>query len=103
MDCLNCTFDECINDELSIEEYKDKSFDNILGLNDVPKEVLWNRKSTADYDARNREKKREYARQYYQRNKEKKKQQVKKWQEENYNYILLYQKELRKKKAGVSA
>jgi hypothetical protein len=89
---------DCINDELDITEYRDKTLDDDLGLNDVPKEVIWNRNSTADYDARHREKKREYARLYYQKNKEKKKKQVKEWQMQNYQYLLLYQKENRAKK-----
>lgn len=97
-DCQKCPFPDCVNDDFTISDYKDKSIDGILDVHPVTKEQLWNRKSTADYDARNREKKREYARNYYQKHKDKKKLKVREWQEQNYNYLLLYQKEWRTKK-----
>lgn len=96
-DCFNCLHHECINDELSLSEYKEDVIHD-LRLENEPIAKIRNRESTSRYDAKNREKKREYARQYYLRNKEKKKKQVKEWQQENHDYILLYQKELRKKK-----
>lgn len=79
-----------------MEEYRSKEIDN---LNNPPdKKVIANRKSTAKYDAANRDKKRAGTKKNYDSNPEKKKDQVKEWQKQNYQYLLLYQKEWRAKK-----
>lgn len=78
LDCFNCPYDDCINDELSLDEYKED-----INPRDIPKEVRMARERANRYARKNRQANRERSTRHYHENKEKYKEQATEWQKEN--------------------
>jgi hypothetical protein len=112
-DCFNCPYPDCINDELSLEEYKED-----INPQEIPDSVKKARARANRYAKKNRVANRERSIKHYYANKEKYNQQAAEWQRENrertnamareryhknIEYRRQYQREYRaRKKAEVS-
>ena len=76
MDCFNCEFDDCINDRLEVEDFKNS-------IDEVPKEIKRKREIANKYASNNREKNRIYALNYYYQHKEEQNQRSREYAKEN--------------------
>jgi hypothetical protein len=76
--CENCPYPDCINDDLSLEEYRED-----INPIEVPREVRMARERANRYARKNRQANRERSLKHYYANKEKYKEQATKWQREN--------------------
>ena len=96
-DCFNCTYDDCIVDDLVHADYlAEKDLDAFAGVNE-PKESLHRRKYKKKYREEHIEQDREYQRKYYQEHAEHKKEATRKWTRENKERAAAYGKEYRAK------
>lgn len=71
LDCFNCPYDDCINDELSVNEYKED-----INPQEIPREVRMARVRANKYARKNRQANRERSIKHYYVNKEKYKEQA---------------------------
>lgn len=78
MDCFNCRFSDCVNDNLTAEEYRE----DVLPK-EIPESVKKARIRANRYARKHRNENRERSRKHYQENKEKYIAQATKWQREN--------------------
>lgn len=78
MNCFNCQYQDCINDDLSLEEYKE----DILP-EEVPESVKKARIRANRYARNHRAENRERSIRHYQNNKEKYNMKAAEWQKEN--------------------
>ena len=70
-DCFHCPYEDCINDELLLEDYQvEKEIDLLSGAREykTPKAI---RASNKKYREENKEKVAAYSKKYYEENKEK--------------------------------
>lgn len=78
LDCFNCPYPDCVNDDLSLEEYRED-----INPQEVPREVRMARERANRYAIKNRQANRERSIKHYYANKEKYNQQATEWQREN--------------------
>lgn len=89
MDCLNCKHDDCINDELALDDFKfSKTLDRYNSETNFEKDKL--REKRFNRNSHNRAKNREYAKKYYKNNSGRVIKYVRKWQIENREYWNTY-------------
>ena len=80
--CANCKFDDCINDELTAEEYAE----DVVGA-EIPRNVLLARERANRYARKHREENRQRSIEHYYQNKEKYNDQVKQYAKDNKGRI----------------
>lgn len=94
LDCANCKFDDCINDKLTLDDFKRSD--------ELDKEITITTTYRWIRSEERRELDRIYARQYNKEHEEQVKQVTKKWREENRARINAYKREwIRKRKLAV--
>lgn len=80
-DCFNCIQEDCINDEITTEDYqRSEYFDKNLNITEKQR---YHRRKTKEYYKQNRNTVIEKKKQYYQENREKEIDRVSKWVKEN--------------------
>ena len=89
-DCFNCVYDDCINDSLTYNDYKQSK-----ALDKESKQVAG--KVAETYYERNKERIRMQCKQYYQKNRGKVLQHNKEYYKKNKEKVLQYHKEYYKK------
>lgn len=90
-DCFNCIYDDCINDSVDIEDYKNNLVDEINTL--VTRKQQRNRSNYKKYREANLEKERERDRVRYSNESERRQQNHKEWYQNNKEYRKLYYKQ----------
>ena len=91
-DCFHCPYEDCINDELLLEDYQvEKEIDLLSGAREykTPKAI---RASNKKYYEENKEKVAAAKKKYYEENKEKVAAYRKKYREENKEKVAAYSK-----------
>lgn len=82
LDCFNCPYPDCINDDLSLEEYRED-----INPIEVPREVRMARERANRYARKNRQANRERSIKHYYANKKKYNEQATQWAKENRERI----------------
>lgn len=110
MDCFHCVYDDCINDDLSLEEYQAELIDS-----NIPKAVQMARIRANRYAENHREENRQRALKSYYDNQQKYNDYASRWQKENKDRVATsareryhknieqkrqYQRDYRAKKKG---
>lgn len=78
MDCSKCKFEDCINDEMTLEELTSKD-----AMKEVSRQNRLHNEACKRYAEKNRDKLRNRSLAYYHDNKDKVIEQAKRWQKEN--------------------
>lgn len=80
--CENCPMPDCVNDDLSLEDYQED-----VSPEDVPRSVQMARIRANRYAESHREENRERALQYYYDNKQSELERARQWQSENKDRV----------------
>jgi hypothetical protein len=86
--CFNCPFPDCVNDDLSLEEYKE----DLVSI-EIPKEVKMARIRRNRYAEKHREDNKARCLEHYHANKESYIQNAMEWQANNRNRVATAKRE----------
>ena len=101
-DCFHCPYEECINDEMRLEDYQEgKKLELISGAKEY-KTSESHRAAQKKYYEENKEKVAAYKKQYREKNKEKVAATQKKYYEENKEKWKEYNQKSRQKKSSLA-
>jgi len=92
MDCFHCYFPDCINDDLSEEEYQSDEVEKFImdkPLTRIEKQRIYNRNHIRQKRSENTN----HARDYYIRHREHEIQRNTQWKKDNKEYVNAYQRE----------
>lgn len=87
-DCFNCPFDDCVNDDLSLEEYKED-----ITNTDIPKSLKLKRNRANRYVRNHKQEIAEYQKKRYAENKAKSNEQSSKWMKDNKDRVATAKRE----------
>ena len=91
-DCFHCPYEDCINDEMRLEDYQaGKELELISGAKEY-KTSKAKRDANKKYYKENKEKLTAYAKKYREKNKERKAASNKRYYEKNREKALVYRK-----------
>ena len=101
-DCFHCPYEECINDEMRLEDYQEgKKLELISGAKEY-KTSESHRAAQKKYYEKNKERLAAYQKKYREKNKEKVAATQKKYYEENKEKWKEYNQKSRQKKSSVA-
>jgi hypothetical protein len=87
-DCFNCPYEDCINDDLSLKEYKEDAIGE-----EVPHSVKMARIRANRYANSHKEKISEYQKKWYEKNKAHDNARSKQWSKDNKNRVSAAKRE----------
>lgn len=101
-DCFHCPYEECINDEMRLEDYQEgKKLELISGAKEY-KTSESHRAAQKKYYEKNKERLAAYQKKYREKNKEKVAATQKKYYEENKEKWKEYNQKSRQKKSSLA-
>ena len=101
-DCFHCPYEECINDEMRLEDYQEgKKLELISGAKEY-KTSESHRAAQKKYYEKNKERLAAYQKKYREKNKEKVAATQKKYYEENKEKCKEYNQKSRQKKSSLA-
>lgn len=101
-DCFHCPYEECINDEMRLEDYREgKKLELISGAKEY-KTSESHRAAQKKYYEKNKERLAAYQKKYREKNKEKVAATQKKYYEENKEKWKEYNQKSRQKKSSLA-
>ena len=101
-DCFHCPYEDCINDEMRLEDYQEgKKLELISGANEY-KTSESHRAAQKKYYEKNKERLAAYQKKYREKNKEKVAATQKKYYEENKEKWKEYNQKSRQKKSSLA-
>lgn len=101
-DCFHCPYEECINDEMRLEDYQEgKKLELIAGAKEY-KTSESHRAAQKKYYEKNKERLAAYQKKYREKNKEKVAATQKKYYEENKEKWKEYNQKSRQKKSSLA-
>ena len=102
-DCFHCPYEECINDEMRLEDYQEgKKLELISGAKEY-KTSESHRAAQKKYYEKNKERLAAYQKKYREKNKEKVAATQKKYYEENKEKWKEYNQKSRQKKSSLAS